>query len=808
MLELLIENQVADILGEDGIDLTFTLNDIKQFYKRKSSYSKPYKLPFTNTNKAIFGYLHNMNTEDNLQNKLFECVLYEENTELFRGFIRLRNIINVNGTMFFDTNLLYLSKSIFNDMGNSKLTDLQWDVSTDHIYNLSAVKTTTQDSDTKPWIYAQTDNGVFLTGITSEYTLNDAFDNMDTDDMSNYFKPSVFIKSIFDKIFETYGYTYESDILDSDMFKNMLIPFANDDLTITESEQRILDYYKDNQTSYVLYKNYADALAVMMPNPYFYHGDSYRYPVKFNVDWFDPYSNAVINTTGTAVPSVYFIEKSGKYTYSLEYLVSEGHYPKNFNYLVQIMVNNASGTQVSLETIHLLPNETQYGIVQNIPERTITLEKGDYISIWIYMKGNEYDEKRYTYCTIDYMNLYLNELNIEKPIFGLLNNLKVNDYIAKGVQQSDLIKEVMKMFNLYLYVDVLQPKNYIFKQRDDFYIGGSSLVWTDKLLREDEVNIELNPFDFYLYRYEFKDSTDYHNEWWKENFGKEYGSKEIPTGNVISKKERTQKLAFVQTPFINESNDERNETYTYINGDKHPVSKIDWATIEGSSGGEVGPVTRSGKYSFRVLMKYKSEYLNPALVLTNYFTFDTNSNIYYYVSAIPFDYWGDQGEIDLTWSHDFNEYEKHSYTSTGTTLTSNDNTNLYSYYLGEMNNNLSTNTRIVTGKFRLTEKDINGLILNEKIYIDWGDDVGSGWFLINEIKDYNPSRLYTEVEFIKIIDGTYYNISQDYKPPIITGGDMISGGIDTVNITANLIYSGEDDVSMSAPLLSGGVNAN
>ena len=61
------------------------------------------------------------------------------------------------------------------------------------------------------------------------------------------------------------------------------------------------------------------------------------------------------------------------------------------------------------------------------------------------------------------------------------SDLDLNIYIPKKVKQSDFIKSIFQMYNLYAEVDKSQPNKIILQHRDEYYDSGAEVDWTEKL---------------------------------------------------------------------------------------------------------------------------------------------------------------------------------------------------------------------------------------------------------------------------------------------------------------------------------------
>ncbi len=68
-----------------------------------------------------------------------------------------------------------------------------------------------------------------------------------------------------------------------------------------------------------------------------------------------------------------------------------------------------------------------------------------------------------------------------QPIGGFVT---MNQYVPVKIKQSDFVKSVFQMYNLYVDVDPNQPNNIILTHRDEYYDNGAQKDWTYKLAKD------------------------------------------------------------------------------------------------------------------------------------------------------------------------------------------------------------------------------------------------------------------------------------------------------------------------------------
>ena len=204
------------------LEFSYSINDIRNFGSINTAMSKTITLPGTNNNNEIFGNLFDINVEDftfNL-NARTDVIVYQNDDIVFQGYLQLEKInkffdnTNYSLSVNYEVKIYEITADFFNKIKASKLEDLDYSKQS-HQFYLSAITQsynhTYLDHYTYPLLFKKNDGTV--TGDTR---------------LVNDFRPAIYIKSIFDKIFFNAGYSYESNFLNSDFFKNLIVLGGND----------------------------------------------------------------------------------------------------------------------------------------------------------------------------------------------------------------------------------------------------------------------------------------------------------------------------------------------------------------------------------------------------------------------------------------------------------------------------------------------------------------------------------------------------------------------------------------------------
>jgi hypothetical protein len=123
-------------------------------------------------------------------------------------------------------------------------------------------------------------------------------------------------------------------------------------------------------------------------------------------------------------------------------------------------------------------------------------------------------------------------------------------WVPKKIKQSDFIKSIATMYNLFAVADPLNPNNIIWKHRDNFYDEGVTLDWSYKLDKESDQDLtflpELVNKKLVL---TYKSDSDSYNKTYTEATKEIYGQQEVIFNSDFVKDTDTKEIIFSPTPF-------------------------------------------------------------------------------------------------------------------------------------------------------------------------------------------------------------------------------------------------------------------
>ena len=737
MAEILIEGRRLDVY--EGLDFSFnySIADVRDPNKRSTSFSKTIKCPATKNNDELFGNIWSTNISNSYNsnstnidvnfnpNKKANALVIQDGVTVMDGIVQLRAININNGKYEYEVVFIGKLKNIFSDLGDKQLNDFDANGTPyidfsdlDHKYTFNDI--TNSWNNTTGYVYPLIDyviSFLYTTGGRRIY------------DVEN-FRPCVFLKDIFDRIFDYAGYTYTSTFLNSAPFTKLVTPFHAEDFTLTddqiESRKCIAEVDADDNI-------FAGGNQLTIGSLQYYQRQ-----LKF-VDLSDPTNQWNPNTSRfeTAQAGYYEFTLNSFFRLNPPYTQPTGSTPYEFR-LMKLSGGNTTVLDQFSTSIDLTGGTTQV----NWSSGSILLDVGDEV----------YIESLYDYFGWNVLAPSFDMLHLENSTFSVTVgdeeiteglDVYMNNF-APSVKMSDVLLGVFKMFNLYVTVDEASPNNLIIETRDEYYSGGTIRDWTYKLARNKKVNIKpLGLLSAKEYEYTYKSDKDYYNSRYEDSRGNVYGTREVKVDNDFLNNDKKVSVVFSATPLANDDNTSR------------IIPKIYDENID--DGGK--PVD----INFRVLYYAGNLTSNPSWV----FRYDrTNSQ----ATQFNYPYAGHlDNPITPTLDLNFGIPKQLYYTSNGYTgVLQYTNANLFNvYHRAHINEITNKDAKVFSGEFHLTPLDIEKLDFRDQIVID------NSYWRLNKISNYNPFKEgLTKVELFKVLD----LFEQDVKSFSLGSSGVVGNG--------------------------------
>ena len=224
--------QELEILNDIDIKTTYQIFNVDELFKKQGDYTIDFDIVGSKTNDRIFKYAYNISTFDSFAfNSPVPARIYRNDVEILIGQLELLNITKNNKTTIYKVVAYSQIRSLVNALGDyylignandgnyaggyiesgyTFLGENDIDVTRDnHELSIANIENSWITGQTLSYVYPLIDDGnLNYTGNTFK---------------ANHFTPALYVKYVFDKIIEDAGFTYESQFLNSDLFKKLIM---------------------------------------------------------------------------------------------------------------------------------------------------------------------------------------------------------------------------------------------------------------------------------------------------------------------------------------------------------------------------------------------------------------------------------------------------------------------------------------------------------------------------------------------------------------------------------------------------------
>lgn len=490
------------------------------------------------------------------------------------------------------------------------------------------------------------------------YNLAD-YGNVSTDKINfqyTAFRPALFLREYIDKIITGNGYTWESNFLNSNFAKRIIIPNNSKGLF----KNGVTDYVNASNTST---QSYSDG-----------HVGSDEFNVIFQTSSLNNFTANGANTEFTYnAPSPITVKQKLKLAGTYTKTRSGG--------VIEVRLYSTQGT-----TTYQFPASatlTDFNI--NI-ELSTPYSIGEVASVAIFIATplGGYSE----------INIESAELVIAKDPPGYVElaigeQMIVNDTIPKGVFQKDFFTSILKMFNLMVTEDKFKEKHLVIEPYPDFYLLSDYADWSDKMDRSSPIKIKpMSELNARYYQFKFKQDNDYYNEDYRKKFNEGYGDRIYDTAYDFAKDTETTEVIFSASPLFGAAG----------------TDKV-YPAIYKKSGN--GGFEDTIEHNIRIMQVKK---------ITGVSSWNILDGASVLTSTTDYGYAGHLNDPDApTVDMNFGVTKELYFGLVSGNLSNNLFNAYYSPYLAEITDK---DSRLLTAKFRLTEQDIYDLNFRQFIYID------------------------------------------------------------------------------------------
>jgi hypothetical protein len=782
MVRIQLSTGYLDVKDGTAFPLNFSIGDIRDISKRTGSFSKTITLVGNSNNNNLLNHYYDINIQAGTFNinTITNCdVLQNGIPVMINATLQLINIKKTQVTGAYEQMVEYevLIKenrgTFFSDISNKYLTDLDF-------------------SDLDHYVDANVVIGSFNNTVADGYKYVMPF-NIDNTYQFNWFKPAIYAQTYFDRIFATSGYSYTWDGLADANFDKLLIPYNGDQNIVDWTDYKVVAEkaaFSELKTQTILAtagwtaltqlpmeardlttgwsetldaQNLFDTTNGQYTTPQWVgigSAESYIYEVSMAGELFLNFNTSVrLYPDGTAAYRVFLrvkVQGFGNVKCYLPDLI----YDDDVNYF-------ATPTVTSLGTFnHVFTfNATTDGLggggidFNDIQIMQIGVDvvntfsvSGDVYNTFVYWEPQ-------TGTTPQTPNIDLNITNFDvtiRPSDNIPLNSGIttmNTFIPDKIKQSDFIKSIFLMYNLYVTEDPNSETNLILLHRDEYYDSGKAVDWTNLLMKDKDQSVIFIPeLNNKKLRLTHKADTDSPNKVYTDVTREIYGQVEVTFENEYVKGIDVKETIFSPTP------------------------------VQPTVFGAFLPLLNGAapKTNIRILFDNGELTAQDVNILSGYDTVTATGGKYPYLS-----HFGGADPLNPTFDINFAECQYYYYQ-----VAQNTNNNLYNIYwrrtVAQINGG-----KLLTAYFYLRENDIQLMELNDKIRID------NSWWSINKVIDYNANNLQpTKVELISLeteIDlPTFYSGT---TTPVGPGdGTQIQSIMNTYRSTTNVTTNNNDSI--------------
>jgi hypothetical protein len=486
--EIYVEDQLIDLLQDISADFTYTIDDVRDFGSRNTSFSKTITIPATAKNNKILGFAfdlgmaseHNMdlpNVNTNFTpSQAAKCEVYIDKIQIFKGVIRMLEIVINNNVIQYQCAVFGELGGFITELGNKRLEDLDFS-EYNHTWNVTSIQNSWNSITGSGYYYPLIDYG-------------DVSTNKDDFHVSA-FRPALYVKQYIEKIFEGTSYTLNCDFFNTDFFKKLIIPNNAQGIQGT-NDRFILGTISATKT--ILNSNTPTARNIDIP----FDNTTLLYFTENGSKSIFTYTDGTKTVRAMAsITGVYQTDAASSINATL--------------YVAGVAVQTLTQTTISANNPFTF-NLDWTGNISNTNQVRIEIS--------VPVTANTY------IVSVSSANFTFNQLAAQLASVVYNGTISINDNLPKGIFQKDFFLSVCKMFNLYVYQDNINEKQINIAPYIDFYSDAvtNSLDWSQKIDMNASISIKpMSQLNARYYAYRYSTDSDYYNDNYLKKYGQSYG---------------------------------------------------------------------------------------------------------------------------------------------------------------------------------------------------------------------------------------------------------------------------------------------
>lgn len=213
-----------DIISSESFPLSLSYSnfDVRNFNSRTGSFSKTFKIPASKKNNKLLNHIYQYGNDDTKKvlSKI-PATIFADNLPIITGNLRITQIFKNTKVLEYECLFLGNNMDWADSIKSLNMSELKFS-STQYTSYSSLVETDYTFSNPKDEPFS--DHSFTLDRLVYPYITVGQNDSPQDQVMSSDFVPHVYVKNVWDKIFNAQGYTVISTFCNSDFFKNLLMP--------------------------------------------------------------------------------------------------------------------------------------------------------------------------------------------------------------------------------------------------------------------------------------------------------------------------------------------------------------------------------------------------------------------------------------------------------------------------------------------------------------------------------------------------------------------------------------------------------
>lgn len=505
MIELYVENQRVDVDQSFSTLLTMSIDDIKDFGAKNTTFSKTIIIPGTKNNNVIFGNIFNVNAANDYNPAVdniginfnaaisAQAIIFADNLQVFKGIFRILEIVVIDGFIEFECAVFGELGGFVSALGNHKLEELDMGIA-DQTYNETTIANSWNTIAGSGVYYPLIDYGQSSTN------------KVDFDFKT--FRPALYVKEYLNKMVAASGYTWDFPLLATSLFDRLIVPHNGQQ--VTKLSTTLFD---------------ADATAATY--------SSIQY-VRYTVNTLGSFSASINNDVFTYTPATSIVTNiTCAFAGVINTVTST---PTTVTFYLK-----KNSTILSQQTVNVSSTPTGFGI--NLSVSGVTFATSDTLKLEISSNVTQIQQLGGA--------LTINSNTPTQVPVGYGDTIVLNDTIPKGILQKDFFSSICKMFNLYVFEDYEENKKLKVQPFVDFYNDATAVDWSLKVDRASPMKVKpMSELNSRYYQYKYRSDNDYYNDNYKKKFNDEYGSFIYDSEYEFAKETTAIDIIFASSPLV------------------------------------------------------------------------------------------------------------------------------------------------------------------------------------------------------------------------------------------------------------------